>query len=131
MLEGTRRLSLVLGLLGVATGLLVSWGPWSDLREADRQWRLAEERAAVWQERHPPALEGDRPRSEFKVGDFIDPSEIVAIDAPSVSKPSYADYLLVLVIPLACFLLPWGTIRVGSWVVEGFFKDWGSRRAPR
>jgi len=76
MLEGTRRLSLVFGVLGGAAGLLFGFIVWVDARD-----------------------------------------------------PGLGEGFFFLLSPLLGFLIPWYTIRVISWVIEGFVTDWGSGRA--
>jgi predicted RNA-binding Zn-ribbon protein involved in translation (DUF1610 family) len=78
MLEGTRRLGLILGLLGGAMGMLFGLIIWSEARE-----------------------------------------------------PGLPEGLFLLLLPLLCFFIPWYTIRVVSWVIEGFVTDWGNRRAKK
>jgi len=53
------------------------------------------------------------------------------IRRPDRPRPGVTNYLAVVAMPVFGFLLPWGTLRVVCWVLQGFVVDWRSARTRK
>lgn len=146
--EGTRRLALLLGVLGAIAGGFVSYLEWQEIQSQRARHNKFEQLAAsdvVQQERKNLAAGWVRidPKTGERQGwewpSTVDKGGIKAIrwaenygvesieteegeTLYSTPAPSAWLYLLIALFPLLGIFIPWGAVRAIGWVGAGFVQ---------
>lgn len=145
--EGTRRLALLLGVLGVITGGFVSYMELQSIMDQRARHNRFEQLATTDVVKH---LRKDHEESkdpwETSVASVMpgccgikevawdtrhiwnDPSGIYSIQTDNdqtlypTPAPSPWEYLSVTLLPILGFVIPWGLVRALGWVGSGFVQ---------
>jgi hypothetical protein len=146
--EGTRRLALLLGVVGTLGGCFVSYLEWQDIQSQRTRHDKFEQFATLdavihlskdhqqmkddpWEKYAKSVMPGCCGVKEI-VWDtdhiWNDASGIYSIETvdgqtlrPTPAPPAW-EYLFVALAPVFGFLIPWGVIRAIGWVGAGFVK---------
>jgi hypothetical protein len=144
--EGTRRLALLLGVLGALGGSFVGYMEWQDIQSQrtrhERFEQLATSDAVNHLSKDHQQKKGDPWEANVKsvmpgccgikevVWDtdnvWNDASGIYSIETedgqtlrPTPTPPAW-EYLFAILLPVLGFIIPWGAVRAIGWVVAGF-----------
>lgn len=138
--EGTRRLALLLGAGGFLFGGFVSYFEMQSLHEQSERHNKFEKLAASdivkLARKNQSDLEYDaqgNPLVEvnsggLKIIHWSESFEVQSLETTSgdtlypTPAPSSWSYILVALLPLLGFIIPWGIIRSLGWVCAGFFQ---------
>jgi len=142
--EGFRRLGLVLGLTGVAGGLIVAYLFGDNLLEERKKHQLFSEllKSPEVQKDLPLYEQYDIQSTEFtkespskqgihKIfyettnGKHLEVTKFEMEDGRTLyptDAPSLFSYFELLAFPLVGFILPWGLLKIVVWIGSGFWK---------
>ena len=129
--EGVRRLGLVLGLLGLAIWAgasgLYAYSAWYYLAPFSGELEEAKRDLVAYQEAEPL---GEEEGQEKVDGVGLSKSDSLWLEGVDIegrieraeqhNEQRRTFYLLVSLGAIASFTLPWGTVRVIAWIIEGF-----------
>jgi hypothetical protein len=142
--EGTRRLALLLGIIGVIVSCFVSYSEFGSIgnqnaRHAEFERLTAGFADSKLAQRIRQEAENDPSENSIMPGCcgideivwdknhvFNHPSGIYSVTTDGgqilypTPAPSAGSYFLVAILPLLGFFIPWGAIRALGWVVAGF-----------
>jgi hypothetical protein len=144
--EGTRRLAMLLGMAGVIVGGLASYvelqaaleqrarrNRFEGLVNSDVVRQERKDQAAGWVPIDPKT--GERTTDQLvnkggiKTIRWTEENEVESIETVDgeylfpTPAPSAGTYLLVPLLPILGFLIPWGAIRAIGWVGVGFTQS--------
>ena len=140
--EGTRRLALLLGVVGALFGGFLSYSELQSVihRRADRQHFAQLADSAVVQQARKNCLSDNPPPGYAKLGSQLQPNsariktinwtedcKVAWIETDTGEElfpgPDHApgwEYLLIMLSPVFGFFIPWGAVRAIGWVLAGF-----------
>jgi hypothetical protein len=144
--EGTRRLALILGVVGIIVGGFASYlflQPTLDQRARHNKFeqlatsdvvKQVRKRQAGWVSIDPKT--GERIQWDQQVGKdgiktihWTQDNQIESIETDDgqtlypTPAPSAWEYLLVALLPILGFFVPWGAVRAIGWVGAGFVTN--------
>lgn len=139
--EGTRRLALLLGVLGAIAGGFVSYSELQDVRQQQASYLKFEQLAvsSIAQQARKNCFLDNPPPGYAKLGSQLQTNsagieviewtddcrvDMIKTDAGECLYPELAprfwEYLLIALLPIFGFFIPLGAIRAIGWVGDGF-----------
>jgi len=142
--EGTRRLALLLGVVGAIVGGFVSYAESQTVKEQRASYIKFERLSAsdVVRQERKNCLSDNPPNGYAKLGsqlqansagikaiNWTEDCKVLTIETDANEwlyqdrAPGYREYLFIVLFPIFGFFIPWGAVRAIGWVGAGFIQN--------